>query len=57
MRIYELVWTKENEEHIAEHHVTRQEVEELFFEEAPYFPPGRTSTTSAGKVVPDATSS
>lgn len=37
MRIDELVWTEENEEHIAEHHVTPQEVEELFFEEGPYF--------------------
>ena len=37
MRIEELVWTKENEDHIAEHHVTPQEVEELFFEDVPYF--------------------
>jgi hypothetical protein len=37
VRIDELVWTEENEEHIAEHGVTPQEVGELFFEEGPYF--------------------
>jgi len=37
VRIDELIWTEENEEHIAEHGVTPQEVEELFFEESPYF--------------------
>ena len=37
VNIEELVWTPENEEHIAEHHVTSAEVEELFFEEGPYF--------------------
>lgn len=37
MRIEELVWTEENKAHIAEHQVTPVEVEELFFEDAPYF--------------------
>ncbi|OGF52804.1 MAG: hypothetical protein A2Z21_00675 [Candidatus Fraserbacteria bacterium RBG_16_55_9] len=37
MNIEELIWTPENEEHIAEHQVTPAEIEELFFEEGPYF--------------------
>ncbi len=37
MHIESLVWTRENREHIAEHHVTPTEVEELFFEDKPYF--------------------
>ena len=36
VNIKQLVWTPENEQHIAEHQVTPAEVEELFFEEGPY---------------------
>ena len=31
MRIIKLIWDEENEEHIARHQVTPDEVEELFF--------------------------
>lgn len=37
MEIHELVWTDENKEHIAEHHVTAEEVEELIFQDAPSY--------------------
>lgn len=37
MRIEELVWEHDNVEHIAKHNVLPKEVEELFFEDAPYF--------------------
>ena len=37
MRIEELVWTDENKAHIAEHQVAPAEVEELLFEDGPYF--------------------
>lgn len=40
MRIDELIWTVENEAHVAEHEVAPEEVEELFFEETPYFRQG-----------------
>lgn len=36
MHITELVWDDENKEHIAQHQVKPEEVEELFFEGAPY---------------------
>jgi len=56
--VEELVWTKENKAHIAEHHVTPQEVEELFFEEQPHFRrgPGRNlyhvyGRTGAGRYL------
>ena len=37
MEIYDLEWDERNEAHIAEHHVTPAEVEELIFEDAPHY--------------------